>query len=488
MSSAKPRSRWPLSPNTVRAVLSGHGVLGLAFAAVIYLVCLSGTLAVFVYDLERWEQPAAPAVTHIGDDAMTRAIASASRQAPAGTTLYATLPSSEERGATILAFSPRFEREWFVDARGALLKKTAVFSDFILDLHIALHLPRSWGEFVVGLTGVALLSSLVSGILAHPRVLKDAFHLRLGGSRRLQEADLHNRLGVWALPFHVTIALTGALLGLSTLIVGVLAMLLYRGDTAKVYGLFIDAPPAANAAPAPLPSLTKLLAEARRRAPGAQPHQLTIENAGRTDARVTITSERDRLLVPQDTTSFDAAGRVLKDQHPDDLAAGTRILGGIGQLHFGWYGGLPVRVIYGLLGLALCVVTSSGVTIWLARRRDRGHAVPQWERLWAAVAWGQPLALAIAGLVAFITRAVPAVLWTWLGATLALLLSFGVLRVPASACARGLSLALAFALIALAGCHLLTRPVEPIGLSVNLVLVMTAAALSLPRLYIRIRA
>ena len=52
----------------------------------------------------------------------------------------------------------------------------------------------------------------------HPRVLRDAFHLRLGGSRRLQEADLHNRLGIWALPFHFTLALTGALCALFFLI------------------------------------------------------------------------------------------------------------------------------------------------------------------------------------------------------------------------------------------------------------------------------
>lgn len=484
----KAKSRWPLSPATVRAVLSGHGILGLAFAAVIYLVCLSGTLAVFVHDLERWEQPAAPAVTHIDDAAMTRALDTAPRKAPAGTTLYATLPSAEEPGATIVAYSPGFEREWAVDAQGGLVEKAAAFSEFILNLHIALHLPRSWGEFIVGLTGVALLSSLVSGILAHPRVFKDAFHLRLGGSRRLQEADLHNRLGIWALPFHVAIALTGALLGLSTLIVGVLAMLLYRGDTAKVYGLFIDAAPAVNATPAPVPPVSTLLAEARRRALGAEPHQLTIENAGRADVRVTVTSQRDRLLVPQDTTSFDAASRVVKDQHPDDLAAGTRILGGIGQLHFGWYGGLPVRIIYGLLGLALCVVTSSGVTIWLARRRDKGRAVPQWERLWAAVAWGQPLALVLAALAAIALPSTATALWTWLGATLALLLSFGMVRSPAPVCARGLRLALALALIALGACHLLVSLTNPGSLSVDIVLLIVGAGLSLTHKPIRLVA
>ncbi|MFV0624254.1 PepSY-associated TM helix domain-containing protein [Sphingomonas sp. ac-8] len=488
MNATKGKSRWPLSPATVRAVLSGHGILGLAFAAVIYLVCLSGTLAVFVHDLERWEQPAAPVVTRIDDAAMARALNTAGRQVPADTTLYAALPSVDEPGAAIIAHSSTYKREWAVDAQGALVEKATAFSDFILNLHIALHLPRSWGEFIVGLAGVALLSSLVSGILAHPRVFKDAFHLRLGGSRRLQEADLHNRLGIWALPFHVVIALTGALLGLSTLIVGVLAMLLYRGDTAKVYGLFLDPPPAINAAPAPLPPLSAVLSEARRRAPGADPHQLTIENAGRADARIAVTSERHRLLVPQDTTSFDATGRVLKDQHPQDLVAGTRILGGIGQLHFGWYGGVPVRILYGLLGLALCVVTSSGVTIWLARRRDKGRAVPRWERLWVAVAWGQPLTLALAALVAIMLPIATAVLATWLGATVALLLGFYTLRFPATAAARCLRLALAVALITLGTCHLATSRAAVAGLGIDIMLLIAGAGTLLTRKYVRFMA
>lgn len=471
------KSRWPLSPATVRAVLSGHGILGLAFAAIIYLVCLSGTLAVFLHDLEAWERPAAPVVSQLAPAALTRAIDAARAQAPAETTLYISLPSPAEPGATIVAYSPTFEREWAVDAQGALVEHAAAFAEFIMKLHIALHLPRTWGEFIVGLSGVALLSSLVSGILAHPRIFKDAFHLRLGGSRRLQEADLHNRLGIWALPFHVVIALTGALLGLSTLIVGVLAMLLYRGDTSKVYGLFLNMPPAVNAAATPLPPLMPLLAEARRRAPGAEPHQLVIERAGRADARITVTSERERLLVPQDTTTFDASGQVVKDQHPRDLVLGTRILGGIGQLHFGWYGGVPVRIAYGLLGIALCVVTSSGVTIWLARRRDKGRAVPHWERLWAAVAWGQPLALALAALVAVALPIGGAVLWVWLALTVLLLVGCGILRVDAMQAGRSLRRALGAVLIATACWHGVASPVTGPSLAIDLLLLASGAFL-----------
>lgn len=466
--SDRPRG-WPLSPATVRAVLNGHGLLGLAFAAVIYLVCLSGMLAVFTHDFARWEQPAAPALTAIDDTALTKAVAAARRVAPAGTAIYVSIPSPDEPRASVTAYSPTFERVWAVAADGALVETATPFADFLVDLHIALNLPRTWGEFIVGLAGVALLSSLVSGILAHPRVFKDAFHLRLGGSRRLQEADLHNRLGIWPLPFHIMIALTGALLGLSTIIVGVLALLLYRGDTEKVYALFVPPAPAVNAGPTPLPSIPALLAEARRRAPGAAPHQIVIERAGRADARVTISSERERLLVPQDTTIFDATGRVVKDEHPKDLSTGTKILYGVAQLHFGWYGGVALRLVYGLLGLALCVVTSSGVTIWLARRRDKGRAVPQWERLWAAIAWGQPLALALAALAALLVAG--ATQWVWLGITIALIAIAGARRgVDALKGAQWLRLALGVTLLATTALHLARGALLPSGLIVDAVL------------------
>jgi uncharacterized iron-regulated membrane protein len=52
-------------PDIVRAVLSGHSVLGIAFAAVIYLVCLTGALSVFQQDFTLWEQPHLPRVEHL---------------------------------------------------------------------------------------------------------------------------------------------------------------------------------------------------------------------------------------------------------------------------------------------------------------------------------------------------------------------------------------------------------------------------------------
>jgi uncharacterized iron-regulated membrane protein len=45
-------------------------------------------------------------------------------------------------------------------------------------------------------------------------------------------------------------------------------------------------------------------------------------------------------------------------------------------LHFGDYGGLPLKIIWALLDLATIVVLASGVYLWLGKRKS-ARAVPQ---------------------------------------------------------------------------------------------------------------
>ena len=135
--------------------------------------------------------------------------------------------------------------------------------------------------FLVGLTGVALLSSLISGLLSHPRIFKDAFALRWGGSRRLQEADLHNRLGVWGLPFHIVVSLTGALLGLSTLIVGVLALAAYDGDFGEAFATLLGPRASADETPRRVPDVAAMIRHVQSVKPDARFTSVHIEHVGK---------------------------------------------------------------------------------------------------------------------------------------------------------------------------------------------------------------
>ena len=170
---AKPRAKtggWAPSHDFVRAVLKGHSGLGLAFAAAIYLVCLTGTLAVFLNEFELWENADAPRVEQVSAEAAQRAyVAALERAGSDGEHLTIRMPESDRPVLQIIPEEGPHRAGWYADSEGRLVAEGRdSWTHFLARLHINLHLPTSWGAFIVGLTGVALLSSLISGILAHP--------------------------------------------------------------------------------------------------------------------------------------------------------------------------------------------------------------------------------------------------------------------------------------------------------------------------------
>ncbi|WP_326914852.1 PepSY-associated TM helix domain-containing protein [Sphingopyxis chilensis] len=396
----------------VRAVLRGHSSLGLAFAALIYLVCLSGSIAVFAHEFQRWESAAGPHVTDVTPDAVQTAFEGAIAAGGAGVEhVYITLPSADFP-RLLLHVDADADREYLADESGRIAPgKDFAWTEFITRLHINLHLPVTWGIFLVGLIGVALLSSLVSGILAHPRIFRDAFHLRLGGSKRLQEADLHNRLGVWALPFHIIISLTGAFLGLTTIIVGVLGMAMFNGDVNKVYALFFPPPPVDDPRPAPVLDLRPMFAKLPQ--DGGRLTYIFTEHPTEMGGAALFNVEQPDRMAGVDSYAFRRDASIYNAQKAADNNFGEDLLGGMGQLHFGWFGGGIVKIVYFLLGLALSYLAASGVNIWLARRRDKGRPAPGWERVWAATVWGQPAGFAAAAIAALAPGTAGAAIATW---------------------------------------------------------------------------
>lgn len=461
--SPKIKRRPFLAPDFVRAMLAGHSALGLAFAALIYIVCLSGTLSVFIFELQRWEQPDAP---HVAAPISADIAAAATRNGYAQSVkdnaahdLTVTGPSA--RSPWLLVnyrdHETNVDGAWVANDQGELVARVATpFSDFIGNLHMHLHLPRTWGLFLVGLTGVALLSSLISGLLSHPRLFKDAFALRWGGSKRLQEADLHNRLGVWGLPFHVVVSLTGALLGLSTLIVGVLAMAAYDGNSEAAFAAILGPQPGPSEVAAPLPDVAAMIRAVEAETPGATFTNLSVGHVGHAEQLVSLGISTPQQIAFSEAYHFDGDGRPRGVTGLENGSVGQQILGVLQPLHFGWFGGLTIKLIYGLLGLGLTIVTHTGVTIWLARRRDKGRAVPGWERVWSAVGWGQPFGFGVAAVLALAGQSAAVILAGYLVACAAAL---GVAAVAADAdkTTRALRWLSALSFVAAIALHLQTR-------------------------------
>ena len=406
-----------ISKAFTRQLMAGHSLIGLLFGALIYLICLSGTVIVLVDQLSRWERPAIPAVYDATPErlgAIGHAALARSRAAGLVESVLIRPPSPEFPRLSVMAFGTAGRHaEWAVDGDGRIGGEVErPWVEFVEALHFNLTAPGAIGRYLVGVIGTILLAAIGTGLLAHRRILKDAFRLRRGGSPRLANADLHNRIGIWALPFHLIVALTGSLLGLSGLIIMVLALVAYKGDQAKARASLVGPQPVADARPAPLPDIVPLLARIAARAPGATPTLIFYRAVGTAGQTVEIDVAAPGHLARNEAYTFAGDGRLLAKAGYTDGNVGMRIYGMLAPLHYGTYGGLALKLIYVALGAGLTLIVATGGNIWLARRREQGRATPRLERMWVALCWGQPLILLLTAIAAMAEVPLVPAYWT----------------------------------------------------------------------------
>ncbi len=376
----------------VKKSLSAHALLGLVMAALIYQISLTGTISVFAGELRQIEQSDAPKVESVSPEGYATAIAQATRIADGSGAPLIILGPTESL--------PRLEIR--VPGKGAYFANRAgnpiapvetPFTNFVTELHEALHLPSPWGTAIVALSGFALFALLVSGIAAHPRIFRDAFRFRIGGNPRLEQADFHNRTGVWGLPFHAIVTFSGIYLALLPLLGAPMAFLAYQGDIDAAMAEQIGPQIEGEGLAQPVPDIAALIRQVEGANSPASVSFAMVENPLTDRQIISIDTNVPRQLASGESYRFDGAGRFLGAAGFADGSPEKQLQAAMFPLHFGTFGGLPIRIVYGLLGIALCWLCATGMRIWFLRQTQRGARTESLQRLWRVIAWGQPLAL-----------------------------------------------------------------------------------------------
>ena len=406
-SNPKPAEK-PANGRLVARMIESHSILGLAFAALIYIVSLTGAFTVFADEIALWENASAPTAEAATPQAYQAALeaAYAKRMPDARVRNVIAYGPSEFAPAMLVRLDERgaqgqsISTDWLADpATGELLGTAASpLSHLIAELHVALHLPDPWGRYLVGLLGVCMFSLLLSGILAHPSILRDAFKLRLDRNRRIAWTDMHNRLSVWGLPFHLVLTFTGGFLGLAGMIVGAVAMVAYDGDQERALASIQGLQPVEGRPLKSFPPIAKMVREARN---GGKPIEMVLVNHVDSAGGVTqIRMTDDSTLDGRRALMFRNTGELVEAHGGKSAPGGIRALAMISPLHFGTFGGYPVKAIYFVMAMALTWVTSSGMKIWFARREQQGRPVPRLRAAWCGMTAGLTAGLALATLLA----------------------------------------------------------------------------------------
>jgi uncharacterized iron-regulated membrane protein len=185
--------------------------------------------------------------------------------------------------------------------------------------------------------------------------------VRKDRSPRLKWLDLHNLLGVVTLAWALVVGGTGVINTWADQVIKV-----WQADQLAA----MVAPYQGKPMPAELGSLDVAVATAREATPGMTPafvafpgslfssnHHYAVFMRGETPLTA-------RLLKP---ALIDAQTGQLTDTR--DLPWYVTALLVSQPLHFGDYGGMPMKIIWALLDIITIIVLGSGLYLWLARRR-----------------------------------------------------------------------------------------------------------------------
>ena len=231
---------------------------------------------------------------------------------------------------------------------------------FLYRLHtdVFVGLP---GMLFLGVMALLFAVAIVSGLVLYgPFMRKLPFGtLRVGRSRRLAWLDLHNVLGVVTLGWAFVVGITGA--------INTLAQPLESAWQAEQLGEFARQYEGRQR-PAQLTPLDAAVAAARKAEPGMTPAFVSFPGTGYSgDHHYGVfmhgnTPLTERLYRP-----------VLIDAETGAVTARPQLPGYMTTLllsqplHFGDYGGMPLKILWALLDLLTIAVLVSGLVLWFKR-------------------------------------------------------------------------------------------------------------------------
>ncbi len=361
-----------LSSSAIRKWYLVHKWTSLVSTLFLLMLCITGLPLIFYHELDHAlgysvDPPELPGVTTTAS--LDQIVADAQARRPTDAVQFVSRDPDEpdvwyvSLGKT--ANAPESSAFYMFDARTGEFLHDYPLNQGVMNFMFRLHYDMFTGlpgTLFLGAMGLLLVASLVSGTVVYgPFMRKLKFgSVRHDRSPRLKWLDLHNLLGIATLVWVFVVGLTGTINTLALPIIGQWQ----ATEVADMTAGYKNQP-----APTTLGSAERAVATARAALPDSElsfmafpgnefstPHHYVAFMYGNTP----LTS---RLLTP---VLIDAQSGELIDQRAMPWYVQALLISQ--PLHFGDYGGMPLKILWALLDLIAIVVLGSGVYLWLKKR------------------------------------------------------------------------------------------------------------------------
>ena len=363
-----------MKATTIRRWSQVHTWTSLICTLFLLMLALTGLPLIFHHELEHLLGEA-PQLREMPADALhlslQQLVEAAERHRPGEVVQYFGFEDDEPNGVVAITAAtagtePNSSHTFMLDARSGEAVEMPAANGGILMVILRLHVDMFAGlpgKLLLAFMGVLFVVAIISGVVLYApfmRRLKFA-EVRHEKSTRTRWLDLHNLIGIVTLTWALVVGVTGVISACADLLISA-----WRTESlAAMVEPYRDAPPLTLRAP-----VNQVLTIAAKATPGMQPdfiafpgtrfsseHHYSVFMKGNTHLTAYLWTP---VLIDARSLEVTAIGQ--RPWYMDALSMSQ-------PLHFGDYGGMPMKVLWAVLDVLTIIVLGSGLYLWWVRRR-----------------------------------------------------------------------------------------------------------------------
>ncbi|MBN8824330.1 MULTISPECIES: PepSY domain-containing protein [unclassified Spirosoma] len=368
--------------NRTRSLFTLHSWLGLFTGIFLFLLGLSGSVLVFRHELDQVANREVLTVklpTQVVANPLTRCYQTILSRYPnldgiawlnpdAGPTeaydfrLYLNDTQLLTYDLGLISFNPYTGT---IVREGKSIDFSPSIIEWLFQFHFSFQLGMP-GAALTALFGLTMLGSLLTGLVIYRKMIWRVLTLRSRINRknwRTISSDLHRQVGVWSLLLNAVIFFTGFWMNLFA----------FEPKTwqAELTQTRLNTPMALTA--------DGLYQQARRLMPDLEPSYVYLPTQPERKFRVSgplkgqwaLWGAGNAVILDQQT------GKLVQIRRLSELPVAKRLESAFFPLHVGNYGGLPVKIVYVLIGLTPGILAITGFLLWWRRARKPTRNWPE---------------------------------------------------------------------------------------------------------------
>lgn len=356
-----------------------HGWAGIICMVPFLVICLTGSILVFKKEIDAWLLPdiAALPVTEQPRLSLTDLTTRVNQQLPnyeiGSWEIFPAGHDEADRVFVIKQGTDIWHKTYLNPYTGDLLSQPAetghYVTDWLVEFHYTLllndlnHLPEHLGLIIGLILSLFLLFMGISGLIMYRRFWVRLFTLRWDQRLLAVCSDLHKMVGTLAAPVLLVLAITG----------GYYNILIFYEEwiehadgmehhiiTERLYNNNL--------------SIDDMVDDSKLRIEGFKATYLLFPYEPNLPFTVFGRAPTANPLLSNygSVSNYDPqTGDYLSTYNLNEQSMGVKTLDSFRRLHFGTFGGLPIKILWSIVGLAPLLLALTGTYVWWQRRKKR---------------------------------------------------------------------------------------------------------------------